>query len=104
MKEDRKQENDQTKFSEIAVLLDRYPLCARIVAYFLQHRSAMDTARGIAEWWVQEELNKTQEALHRLVACGVVNLQTCAGLNFYSFTNDPMLQAQLEEYFRQRDH
>ncbi|RMF88288.1 MAG: hypothetical protein D6736_10885 [Nitrospinota bacterium] len=90
------------KFQEILTVLERCPLCAKIVAFFLRHKAAMDTARGIAEWWVQEDLETTQEALHRLVACRVVIMRTYSGINLYSFTTDPEIQEKLEEYFRQK--
>ena len=79
-------------------LLEQSPLCAKIVAYFLKNKHAMDTVRGIAEWWIHEELDATQTALHRLVEQGVVLVKFYAGINFYSFTPDPELQSRLEEF------
>jgi hypothetical protein len=80
-------------------LLERSPLCAQIVAFFLAHKSAMDTARGIAEWWIRQDLEMTQEALHYLVACGVVVVRTYAGINLYSLTKNVRIQTKLQTYF-----
>ncbi len=91
------------KIEEIIAILEQDPVCAKIVAFFLEHPFAMDTARGIAEWWIQETLEGTQDALHRLVSCGVVIVRTYANINLYSFTTNKRLQAKLQEYFYQRD-
>ncbi|RMF88552.1 MAG: hypothetical protein D6736_10235 [Nitrospinota bacterium] len=89
------------KIDEIIALLEQYPLCAKIVAYFLENRHAMDTVRGIAEWWIQEDLDATQVALHHLVEQGIVVVRFYIGTNFYSFTPDPKLQAKLEDLLRE---
>lgn len=87
------------KVDQIVSLVEQYPLCAEIVLFFLEHTSAMDTAKGIAEWWLQRDLEATQEALHLLVSSGAVVVKTYAGINLYSFTTNTRLQTKLQAYF-----
>ncbi len=54
----------------------------------------MDTARGIAEWWIKEDLDATQKALQQLVSCGVVVVKTSSNFNFYTFTTSSGLKAE----------
>jgi hypothetical protein len=88
------------KLKEIFSLLQRCPISAKIVAFFLEHKFAMDTARGIAEWWIERDPDETQDALHCLVSYGVVVMKTYAGINLYSFTTNRHLQNKLREYFQ----
>ncbi len=89
----------ENNFDEIVSILEKYPLCSKIVTFFLERNFAMDTAKGIADWWLEKDLEATQEALNQLVSCGVVILRTYSGINLYSFTNNPRLRAKLKEYY-----
>jgi hypothetical protein len=91
------------KINAVISILEQYPVSKKIVAFFLEHKFAMDTARGIAEWWIQADLEETQEALQHLVDCGVVIVRTYATINLYSFTTDAQLQAKLRTYFQSQE-
>ncbi len=84
---------------EIILTTIDFPLCREIVAFFLEHNHAMDTARGIADWWLRTDLPLVQEALDKLVACSVVIVHTKGGKISYSFTQDAELQSVLREYY-----
>jgi hypothetical protein len=43
-----------------------------ILHYFSDHPAAKDTAKGIAKWWVGEDLETVEKALALLVKEGVV--------------------------------
>ena len=81
----------------ILTTISGFPLCREIVAFFLNHNHAMDTARGIADWWLSSDLTLVQEALDKLVACSVVIVHTKGGKISYSFTQDADLQSVLRE-------
>ena len=51
-------------------LLDPDHVCLEIVRYLLGNGEAADTARGIAEWWINRDVSRTAEALSRLQELG----------------------------------
>ncbi len=83
---------------EIITLLEQSLACKKIVRFLLTHPFAMDTAHGIAEWWIGEDLGVTQDALHHLTACGVVLVRPAGGRNLYSFTANIEIQKALRAY------
>jgi hypothetical protein len=83
----------------IRALLERDALCRAIVCYLVSHSEAADTARGIAEWWVNSAVSGTADALLRLEALGVV----CAypvhdATTVYAYTKNPLLRQSLRHY------
>ena len=56
-----------------------------VLTYLRMHPMAKDTARGIAEWWVSEELATVEKALVLLVGEGVVEKQS----DVYRLKRDP---------------
>ncbi len=52
------------------------PLSREIVLFLLENETAMDTARGIANWWVRRDELAVQAALDRLIACRVITPHT----------------------------
>lgn len=87
----------------IRELLDRDPVSFAIVAYLSRHTQAMDTARGIAEWWIHMELRPTQEALAKLLDLGALICQSTGTTSIYSYTRDLKLQRWLLHYVDQTD-
>jgi hypothetical protein len=49
------------KLVAIRELLDRDQVCLDIVRYLLGNGEAADTARGIAEWWINRDAPRTAE-------------------------------------------
>lgn len=87
------------KFTAIRALLDSEPLCREIVRYLAHHNDAADTARGIAEWWLNRGVPGTKDALSQLQALGVV----CAypvhdSIVVYGYTKNPLLRQSLRHY------
>ena len=62
------------------------PLCREIVLFLLANETAMDTARGIANWWVRRDELAVQAALDRLIACGVITPHTFTSGILYGLT------------------
>ena len=99
----RRSENTITrtngKLIAIRALLDRDALSRAIVSYLARHTEAADTARGIAEWWVNGSVSATADALAKLEALGVV----CAyavhdSTAVYAYTKNPLLRQTLGHY------
>ncbi len=55
----------------------------------------MDTAKGIAAWWVRCDEVAAQAALDRLIACGVVATYTLTSGTLYGLTRDQDLRSRL---------
>ena len=75
------------------------PLCQRIVFFLLDNESAMDTARGIAAWWVRSDLIAVQAALDRLMACGLLATYTFTSGILYGLTRDDEIRAWLRKTY-----
>jgi hypothetical protein len=73
------------------------PLCLQITRFFLQHQSAMDTAEGIAAWWVHCDPMAARAALDSLIRAGVVECHTFSTGTMYRLTRDPSFRAWLVE-------
>ena len=79
-------------------MLDRDHVCLEIVRYLLGHGEAADTARGIAEWWINRDVSRTAEALSRLQELGVVRAYLVQdATSVYGFTKNPLLRDSLRQ-------
>jgi hypothetical protein len=67
----------------------------RILGFLLQNEAAMDTARGIAAWWVRCDEVAVQTALDRLMACGAVSAHTMTSGTLYGLTRNSEVRASL---------
>ena len=56
----------------IRQLLDSEEICRDIVQYLVQNEDAADTVSGIAEWWIQRDVDGTARALTELSKHGIV--------------------------------
>src|SRR5574341_2478121 len=81
--------------TSIADTLRADPLCLRIVHFLLEHETAMDTARGIAAWWVYCDEIAAQTALDCLIACGAITAYTFRSGTLYGLTRNPEVRAEL---------
>ena len=79
----------------IADALKAHPLCEQIVRFLVENGNAMDTARGIAAWWVRSEEIAVQAALDRLTPCGVIALYPFTSGMLYGLTRDHETRAWL---------
>jgi hypothetical protein len=44
-------------------ILESDAVCHDIARYLVQHTEAADTARGIADWWINRDVSATERAL-----------------------------------------
>jgi len=80
-------------------LLGRDPVSREIVQYLMRHNEAADTARGIAEWWINRDVPSTQRALQRLQECGVVQSYVVQRDTFvYAYTKRAVLRQSLARF------
>ena len=85
----------------IRELLDSDEICADIVRYLVQHTEAADTARGIAEWWIDRDVVQTGDALKRLQVHGVVrSFPIQDATSVFTFTKNSLLRESLSQYVR----
>jgi len=83
-------------------LLGRDAACREIVEYLLRHNEAADTARGIAEWWINRDVPSTRRALLKLQECGVVQSYIVQGETFvYAYTKKAVVRQSLARYLRE---
>jgi hypothetical protein len=83
-------------------LLERDAVCREIVQYLMRHSEAADTARGIAEWWINRDVPSTRQALSRLQEYGVVQSYMVQGDSFvYAYTKRAVLRQSLARYLRE---
>lgn len=82
-----------TTLIEATIAVD--PLSREIVLFLLDNETAMDTARGIANWWVRRDELAVQAALDRLIACGVITPHTFTSGILYGLTRNSEIRAWL---------
>src|SRR6267142_1998961 len=82
-------------------LLGFAAVCREIVQYLMRHNQAIDTARGIAEWWINRDVLSTRQALLKLQACGVVRSYIVQGDTFvYAYTRRAVMRQSLARYLQ----
>jgi hypothetical protein len=89
------QRTDTTAAIEAAFREDA--VSRRILRFLMQNEAAMDTARGIAAWWVRCDELAVQTALDRLMACGAVTAHTFTSGTLYGLTRHPEIRSWLHE-------
>ena len=80
-------------------LLAHDPVCRDIVQYLMHNNDAVDTARGIAQWWIRRDVAATQEALTKLQDWGVVQTHVVQDHTFvYGYTKRSVVRQSLARY------
>ena len=83
-------------------LLARDAVCREIVQYLMRHNEAVDTARGIADWWINRDVPSTRLALLKLQECGVVQSYIVQGETFvYAYTKRAVVRQSLARYLQE---
>ena len=91
------------KPDDLEALLERDSICREIVTYLSRHADAVDTARGIADWWINRETRPTEEALVKLLKRGVVRSLAVQGTTcVYAYTKNRLLRRRLARYLESR--
>ena len=81
-------------------LLLRDPVCEDIVIYFNAHTRAVDTPRGIAEWWIDRDPRATEEALTKLMNLGVVQAHLHGPTRTFGYTKDRSIRRAIAAYVK----
>ena len=91
------------KRNGLEALLERDPICLEIVTHLSRHADAGDTARGIADWWINRDTRPTEEALGKLLDRGVVRPLAVQGTTcVYAYTKTRLLRGRLARYLKSR--
>jgi hypothetical protein len=72
------------------------PIHRKIVAFFHENQSALDTPRGISTW-INEERSSVLEALEDLVKLKVLTADRASSTTGYSYTRDSKLIAKINK-------
>ena len=87
------------RLTTIRDLLERDAVCRAIVQYLVRHSEAADTARGIAEWWINRDLPSTLDALVKLVDSGIVCSYPVQDETLvFGYTKNPILRQTLAQH------
>jgi hypothetical protein len=74
-------------------VLETDAVCHDIARYLVQHTEAADTARGIADWWINRDVSVTERALVKLLDAGIMRLYLAHGpACVYAYTTDAGLR------------
>lgn len=84
----------------IAATLRADLVSEQIVLFLLENDTAMDTARGIANWWVRCDELAVQASLDRLIACGVITPHTFTSGILYGLTRNQQIRLWLRATYR----
>jgi hypothetical protein len=107
---DRRQPNGRTNgattiermnsnLDRIRELLEQDHVCREIADYLARHSDAVDTAVGIAEWWVNCDLAATEVALFKLVDHGIVRPCLVQGrASMFAYTTDHEIRESVSRY------
>lgn len=77
-------------FASIAATLEQDPLSGDILRFLLKNQAAMDSAKGIAAWWVRRDELAVRPSLDRLFACGAIVAHTLSsGVTVYGLSQNP---------------
>lgn len=82
----------QTDDDAINDLLLADPVCEEIAMYLGCHTHAVDTARGIAEWWIDRDPRTTARALEKLADHGVLRVYVNGSARIYGLSRNPLVR------------
>lgn len=71
----------------------------KIIRFFHENQSALDTPRGIATW-VQEERSRVKAALEDLVKAKILTADRATSTTGYSYTRDIKLIARVGSFLK----
>ena len=83
----------------LASTLRENTLCDQIFRFLMEHENAMDSARGIADCWVDSDEVSVRSALDSLIGCGVVRAHLLSSGALYGLTRSPEARAWLRATF-----
>jgi hypothetical protein len=84
----------------VRALLLSDAVCEDIAIYLHHHRSAVDTARGVAEWWIDRDPRSTENALSKLLEHGVVKSYAHGSVRIYGYTKDREVRRAIAAYVK----
>ncbi len=79
--------------------LKAHPLCDQILRFMVENENALDTARGIAAWWVHSDELAVLAALEQLIACGVIAMYPFTSGMLYGLTRNQEIRSWLRATF-----
>ena len=74
----------------------RSPIHRKIMAFFHENQSSIDTPRGVATW-IGEERSKVKQALEDLVGLKILVAHRSTSTTGYSYTRDTKLISKISK-------
>lgn len=88
----------------LTAILEADSISCEILRFLLQNETAMDSAKGIAAWWVHRDELAVQPSLNRLFACGAILAHTLtSGVTLYRLTQDGNARTWLRDALNELD-
>jgi hypothetical protein len=86
-------------FSAITSTIAGDPLAFDILRFLMANEKAMDTARGIATWWVHNDEVAVLPSLQNLFRCGAITAHPLrSGTTLYGLTADAEVRVWLRSF------
>jgi hypothetical protein len=86
----------ESQLRSIEMILQEFPLCLQIAAFLVQNDRAIDTVKGVADFWVRHDRIAVQSALDRLIMCGAVVSYNMISGTLYGLTRQGPLRKWLQ--------
>ncbi len=88
----------EAQIRSIEAILKECPLCFQIAHFLVHNDRAIDTVKGVADFWVGHDRIAVQSALDRLVMCGAVIVYSRISGLLYGLTR----HQPIRDWLRQR--
>ncbi len=72
----------------------------KIIAFFHENPTSLDTPRGIAAW-TNEEYKKIETALKELCSSGILDSHESTSTTAYSYTRDKKVISQIDKLLKE---
>ena len=73
----------------------------KILKFFHENPSSIDTGRGVATW-TNQDIKKVREALKKLASVGLLVAHKASSTTGYSYTRDKKLISMVGKVFKER--
>lgn len=73
----------------------------KIIKFFHENQSSIDTPRGVSTW-VREERSKVSKALEDLVRLKILSAHRATSTTGYSYTRDPKIISKIEKLLKKK--
>jgi len=77
------------------------PLHVKIVRFFHENQSSIDTPRGVSTW-VREDRNRVRQVLEDLVSARILVAHRSSSTTGYGYTRNAKIVNKIEQFLKKR--